>query len=59
MNQQFMLALNVEMGRLKGWINSPSDAAEELQDTKAEAWYGKTVKLGSSMLPMLTTGKAA
>ena len=29
-NQEFMKALNVEAGRLNGWIKSPDEAVEEL-----------------------------
>lgn len=35
-NQAFMLALNVEIGRLQGWIHNAQQAAEEL-DEKPEA----------------------
>ncbi len=29
-NQAFIFALNVEMGRLKGWVHSPKEAASEM-----------------------------
>ncbi len=32
-DQKFMLALNVEAGRLKGWIHNAQQAAEELDET--------------------------
>lgn len=35
LNQDFMLALNVEHGRLKGWIKNAVEAAQELQEPKA------------------------
>lgn len=39
MNQKFALALNVEYGRLKGWIHSKSEATEELMDTNAAQYF--------------------
>lgn len=36
-NSRFMLAVNVEAGRLLGWIRNPAQAAEEFKATKAEA----------------------
>jgi Domain of unknown function (DUF4942) len=36
-NKKVMLAINVEAGRLLGWLHSPEEAAEELKATKAEA----------------------
>ena len=50
LNQSFALALNVEYGRLKGWLKSGQHAAEELQDTKAPAWYGANVQLATKNL---------
>lgn len=41
MNQKFALALNVEYGRLKGWVHSGKEAAAEMQDLNA-AQYFKT-----------------
>jgi hypothetical protein len=35
LNQDLIRRLNVEYGRLKGWIKSPQEAAEELGDPKA------------------------
>ncbi|MCK9442310.1 MAG: DUF4942 domain-containing protein [Methanothrix sp.] len=35
MNQKFALALNVEYGRLKGWLHSKEEANYELNDNKA------------------------
>ena len=29
-NQQFMLALNVEVGRLLGWVHDAKEAADEM-----------------------------
>ena len=36
-NQDFMRKLNVEAGRLNGWIKSPKDAEQELGITKQQA----------------------
>ena len=36
-NQKLMLAINVEAGRLLGWIRSPEEAVEEFKATPAEA----------------------
>jgi len=51
-NQKFMLALNVEFGRLKGWIHSKGEAVEELQEKKAFQYF----KTNFSLLvnPVLT-----
>jgi hypothetical protein len=39
LNQKFALALNVEYGRLKGWIHSKEQAAEEIKDGKAAEYF--------------------
>lgn len=31
-NTRFMLAFNIELGRLRGWVKTPSDAVDELKD---------------------------
>lgn len=36
-NQKFLRALNVQFGKLKGWIRSPQEAAEELNIPEIEA----------------------
>jgi len=46
-NQAFMLALNVEHGRLKGWIHTPQEAVEELQDKNAAQYFNNNLKLGT------------
>jgi len=56
MNQKFALALNVENGRLRGWLVSPQEAAEELGDPLAAAMYGKQARLGAGSLKMLESG---
>jgi hypothetical protein len=44
-NQQFMLALNVEYGRLKGWLNSGETAAEELGNKKSKEYFSSISKI--------------
>jgi len=39
LNKKFILALNVEHGRLKGWLRSGEQAAEELQDKDAAQYF--------------------
>lgn len=53
LNQKFALALNVEYGRLKGWLKSGAEAAEELQDPEAAKWFNTTLRLGPANVPML------
>jgi hypothetical protein len=59
---EFMLALNVEVGRLKGWIHSAQQAAEELgEDLEA---VKAVFKSQYQMLPnagteLLLLGKSA
>lgn len=53
LNQDFMLALNVEHGRLRGWIHNAKEAVEELGDKKAAQYFDTNLKLGAANLPML------
>lgn len=39
LNQKFALALNVEYGRLKGWIHSKEQACQELMDDNAKEFF--------------------
>lgn len=41
LGQDFALALNVEYGRLKGWLKNGAAAAEELKDEAAPKHFGK------------------
>lgn len=54
LNQQFALALNVENGRLRGWIHTPSEAAQELENMEAVQYFGTQITLKMSSLPQLT-----
>ncbi len=47
-NKRFMLALNVEFGRLKGWINTPAEAADELRDPDAAQFFNTLHQLPTS-----------
>lgn len=44
-NQKFSLALNVEYGRLKGWIHSGKHAAEEMSDNNAAQYFKSNLTL--------------
>lgn len=39
MNKSFMMALNVEHGRLRGWLRSASEAVEEMGDLEAADYF--------------------
>lgn len=47
-----MLAINVEAGRLLGWIRNPEQAAEEMKATKEEInqVFGASLKIGQNYL---------
>jgi hypothetical protein len=53
LGQKFALALNVEYGRLKGWLKNGAQAATELNDKDAPLFFGKNLQLGTHSLPML------
>ena len=55
-NQKFIMRLNVEHGRLKGWIKSPQEAADEMSIplTEAQASFKANLRLGSALLKALT-----
>ena len=46
-SQKLMLAINVEAGRLLGWLRSAEDAIEELQATNGDAEFIRST-FGSS-----------
>lgn len=53
LNQKFALALNVEYGRLKGWLRNGAEAADELGDEEAVKFFKSQLVLGPSSLLML------
>lgn len=52
-HQKLALALNVEVGRLRGWIKSGQEAAEELGDQDAPRYFGRSLQLDPGSLPLL------
>jgi hypothetical protein len=57
-NQKFILAVNVEAGRLLGWLNSPAEAVDELQVTGKDAEFvqekfGGSFRITSNSIPKL------
>ena len=58
LNPQFALCLNIEYGRLKGWVKSGRHAADEVARTPeekkgAEQFYGALQPIAASTIPML------
>jgi hypothetical protein len=51
-------ALNIEAGRLLGWLRGPSDVVTELGYSQEEAdqYFGSNQKLGASSVKLLTAG---
>jgi len=49
-NQLFMRKLNIEAGRLNGWIKTPSEAAEEMGIEEAAELFGTNFKMKSIKL---------
>lgn len=47
LNQKFALALNVEYGRLMGWLHTGQEAAEEMNEPDAPKFYKANVQLGA------------
>lgn len=56
LNQELICRLNVEFGRLKGWIKSPKEAADELgvAQKDADQWFGANLQLDATKV--LTLG---
>lgn len=46
--KSFILALNVEHGRLKGWLQSREQAADELNDPAAAEYFHSNTLIGSN-----------
>lgn len=64
LNPQFALCLNVEYGRLKGWVKSGRHAADEVARTteekkEAEQFYGALQPIAASTIPLLAAPPAA
>ena len=57
----FIRKLNVEFGRLKGWLKSKDEAVSELGITpeEAEAYFGSTAKVLPERAPTLLLGTGA
>lgn len=53
--KSFILALNVEHGRLRGWLHSREQAVEELGDAEASEYFGTNVRLGSNPMLLLAS----
>jgi hypothetical protein len=53
MNQKYALALNVEYGRLKGWLKNAAEAVDELQDTGAVEFFKINTLLPSATFTQL------
>lgn len=53
LNQKLALALNVEVGRLRGWVKSGQEAADELGEQDAARYFGTSLQLGVGTLPLL------
>lgn len=47
LNKKFILALNVEHGRLKGWLRNASQAVEELRDVSAADYFSTNARLNA------------
>ncbi|PPI83069.1 hypothetical protein KEHDKFFH_16675 [Marinobacter maroccanus] len=55
-NQRLMCRLNVEFGRLKGWVRNAQEAADELDIslTQAQAAFNANIRLGQDALIALS-----
>ena len=60
-NKKFIQKLNLEVGRLRGWIKSPQEAAQEFDITVEEAqegWNGNFTLLPENLQNLLPSFKA-
>ncbi len=53
--QSFILALNVEHGRLKGWLHTREQAVSELDDPAAAEYFNTNVRISSNPKTLLLT----
>jgi hypothetical protein len=53
LSKKFALALNVEYGRLKGWLRDAAEAVEELKDPEAAQFFNTTLRLGNGNTALL------
>ncbi len=53
LNQKFALALNVEYGRIKGWLHSKETASNEIQDSEAEKYFETNFSYIKNNIPLL------
>jgi hypothetical protein len=51
--KKFILALNVEFGRLKGWIRDAAEAVTELNDKDAALFFNSNLRLGNGNTTLL------
>lgn len=53
-NKEFMLALNVEHGRLRGWLHTAKQASEELWNNAAAQFFKSNTQIAYNALNVLT-----
>lgn len=55
LNQSFIQRLNIEHGRLKGWLKNAKQASEDLEIslTEASECFNSNIKLNASTVPLL------
>lgn len=60
-DQEFMKKLNIEAGRLNGWVKSPKEAAEEMNIPLAEVvrFYNSNLQISAKNMPLLIDVKKA
>ncbi len=60
LNQDFLCRLNVEFGRLKGWIKSPKQGADELgiELGVSEEAFNQNLQIGHDQLLLITTNSS-
>lgn len=60
-HKEFIMRLNVEIGRLKGWINTPNDAADEMgiSLSSAKRHFRSNLQLTAGSVPLLLTNEGS